>query len=143
MKKVISLILLSIFIGNMALADTTPSQGVIPMPAPKCDWTKIKDNGDGTFTYTKALHLCVGQLVQTNQTQATQIQDLTKAISLKDLAISYSDARATTWMNTSAGLEDRLQKVDKLEKTNDWLYFGLGVVTTIGAGFMAARLLGH
>lgn len=140
MKKLISFILFSVFSCNVALADTLSAP---TKAAPKCDWTQIKDNGNGTYTYPLALHLCVGQLVETNKTQILQIQDLTKAITLKDLAIKYSDDRATTWMNTSSGLEDRLQRVDKLEKTNDWLYFGLGALTVIGTGFMAARFIGH
>jgi hypothetical protein len=78
--------------------------------------------------------------VQDNKVQTQQLTDLTKAISLKDLALKDSDQRATDWMNTSGTLEKRLQEVDSLEKKNDLLYFGLGVVMTSLAVFGAARL---
>lgn len=106
-----------------------------------CDWTQIKQNSNGTYTYTEDLHLCVGQLVKDNQTKDQQISDLTKAITMKDLALKDSDERATLWMGTSEKLETRVQKLDGLEKTNEWVYFGLGVVTTFAAGYMAAKLL--
>lgn len=127
MKKVISFIILICTLSNVALAD--------------CDWSQATKNADGTYNYPKALHICVGQLVQDNATKTKQIADLTKAIQLKDLAIKYSDDRATLWNNTAANLEDRLQKVDALERKNDWLFFGLGALTVIGAGFMAGRLM--
>jgi len=131
MKKMVSLLMLLTFIPSIALADTS-----------KCDWTQIKNNGDGTYTYSKALYLCTGQLVLDNKTQATQITDLTKAIQLKDLALQNSDARVALWMNTSQQMEERIQKIDSLEKKNDFLYFGLGALAVIGAGFMTARLIG-
>ena len=105
-----------------------------------CDWTKIKKNPDKTYTYTEDLHLCVGKLVQSSKVQAQQIQDLTKAISLKDLAIQDSDKRAQTWMDTSGTLEKRLQEVDKLEKANSWLFFGLGMLATGLAAYTASKL---
>ena len=128
MKKLLISILLSIFISNMAYAD--------------CNWaTDIKALADGGYEYSKGCHLKVGQLVQDNQTQAAQLLDYQKAISLKDLAIKASDDRATLWNNTASSLETRLQKVDTLEKHNEWLYFGLGALTVIGAGFMTAKLV--
>lgn len=108
-----------------------------------CDWSQIKSNPDGTYTYSKELNLCVGKLVKDSANKDQQISDLTKAISLKDLALQSSDQRAQTWMTTSGQLEDRLQKVDSLEKKNEWLYFGLGVATTFLAGITAAKLSGH
>jgi hypothetical protein len=128
MKKLISLFVLMSLVSNLAFAD--------------CDWSKIKDNGDGTYTYTKELHLCVGQLKQDNKVKDQQIADYQKAIQLKDLALTTSDDRANRWMNNSLSLESKLTEVDSLQKKNDFLYFGLGILVTIGAGFMTARLLG-
>jgi len=107
----------------------------------ECDWTQIKKNSDNTYTYSEPLHLCVGQLVQDNKIKIQQLSDLTQAISLKDLAIKDADQKAALWMNTSAQLEDRVQKLDSMEKHNEWLYFGLGVATTFLAGYMAAKIL--
>lgn len=108
-----------------------------------CDWAQIKKNPDNTFTYPENLHICVGKLVQDNKVKDQQLSDLTKAISLKDLAIKEADGRATLWSDTSSKLEDRLQKVDSLEKKNEWLYFSLGVLTTFAAGYTAAKLVGR
>jgi len=105
-----------------------------------CDWTTIKKNEDGTYTYSEQLHLCVGALVQDNQVKAQQITDLTSAISMKDLAIQASDKRADLWMGTSSKLEDRVQKLDSMQKHNEALYFALGIVTTIATGFVIAKL---
>lgn len=127
MKKVIALLLMTTFVSNIAWAD--------------CDFSTVTKNSNGTYTYPEACHLKVGQLVQDNVVKTQQIADLTKAISLKDLAIKASDARAQLWMTTSGNLEDRLQKVDKLEKSNEWLFFGLGALTIIGAGVMTASLI--
>lgn len=128
MKKLISLFVLISMCSNLAFAN--------------CDWTQVKDNGNGTFTYTKELHLCVGQLVQDNKTKDQQIADYQKAIQLKDLALTTSDDRANRWMNNSLSLEAKMTEVESLQKKNDFLYFGLGILATIGAGFMTARLLG-
>ena len=124
----VSLLLLS-FISQSALGD--------------CDWSKgITPGPNNTYVYSEACHLEVGKLVQAVKTKDAQIADLTKAISLKDLAIDYSDKRIQLWQDTNFKLEDRLSKIDSLERTNSWLYFGLGAITVLGAGFMASRLMG-
>lgn len=107
-----------------------------------CDWSKIKKNSDDTYTYSQELNLCVGQLVKDSANQTAAIQDLTKGISMKDLALQAADKRADLWNQTASGLENRLQSVDNLEKRNEWLFFGLGVLTTGIAGFTAAKLVG-
>lgn len=105
-----------------------------------CDWTKIKKNPDNTYTYSEALHRCVGNLVQDNQVKAQQIADLNKALTMKDLALQEADKRATLWSNTSENLEGRLQKVDSLEKNNQWLFFGIGVLATVAAAYTANKV---
>lgn len=127
MKKLISLFLLVSLVSNLAFAD--------------CDWSKIKDNGDGTYTYTKELHLCVGQLKQDNKVKDQQIADYQKAIQLKDLALTTSDDRANRWMNNSLSLESKMTEVDSLQKKNEWLYFGLGVLTTFAAAYAAGQVI--
>lgn len=130
MKKFLASIVLFIFSSNIALAN--------------CDWsTGIKLMPDGNYEYTKSCHIAVGQLVQSNKILTQQLADMTKAVQLKDLALQQSDSRATLWSNTSQGLEDRLSKVDSLEKHNEWLCFGGGVLATVLIGFMTARLIGR
>lgn len=109
--------------------------------ADTCDWSKIQKNADGTYTYSKTLHVCVGQTVQDNKIKDEQVSKLTEAISLKDLAIQKADQRTQLWMDTSEKLENRMQKVDELVKGNERLYFILGVVTTGAAVFLAAKAI--
>lgn len=127
MKKIVSLVLLFSFISNVVLADCDFKTGIMPL-------------SDGGYRYSEACHLKVGQLVQDNAIKDQQIQDLNKAITLKDLALQKSDDRANLWMNTSGQLEDRLTKVDSLEKKNDLLYVGLGVLGTVLAVWAAGQL---
>lgn len=125
MNKVISSLLLICFMSNAALAD--------------CDWSKIEKK-EKTYVYSEELHLCVGQLVQSNKTKDTQIADLTKAIQLKDLAIQKADERVALWMDTSFKMEDRLNKIDSLRSSNNTLYYGLGIATAILAVWAAGQL---
>lgn len=130
MKKFICAFLSTILLANAALADTT------------CNWSTIKLLPDGNYEYPAALNLCVGQLVQTNKIQLAQIADLQSAIQLKDLALTNADGRTQLWMTTSLAEQDRLTKIDSDSKTNNFIYFGLGVLATIGTGFAVAKLVG-
>lgn len=108
-----------------------------------CDWSTIKKLPDGGYEYTPTLNLCVGQLVQDSAVKDQQIQDLTKAISLKDLAISNSDARVALWQKSADDEQDRLNKVSSDQKMSEWCFFSLGVLTTFAAGYAAAKLAGR
>jgi hypothetical protein len=128
MRSLIISILLVCFSCNVCLASS-------------CDWSTIKTLPDGGYEYSPALNLCVGNLVQQNGVLTQQVSDLGKAITLKDLALTQSDQRAQLWSDTSGKLEDRLSKVDSLEKSNNILYFGLGVLLTFGAAYAAGQLI--
>lgn len=129
MKNLIAAILIAVTFSNIAFADCDFSTGITP-------------NKDGTYTYSKECHIAVGQMKNDLETAHKQVSDLGQAISLKDLALQKSDDRVNLWMGTSNQLEDRVTKLDSMQKHNEWIYFGLGVLTTIGAGFMTARILG-
>jgi len=106
-----------------------------------CDFSKgITPGPNNTFIYTEECHRAVGTLVQQNKNQAQQINDYVKAISMKDLALQESDKRATLWNTTASNLEGRLQKVDSMEETNKFLYFGLGILATGFAAYVANKL---
>lgn len=107
-----------------------------------CAFDDLKHNADGTVTYSNADHVCVGNLVQDDKTKTQQVQDLTKAITLKDLAITKADARAQLWQDTDLKLEQNIQNIDKAEKTNQWMYFLLGVLSVVAAG-VAANQVSH
>jgi len=126
MKKLICLLLL---ISNVASAS--------------CDWSTIKQLPDGGYEYSPALNLCVGNLVQQNKVQTQQIADYTKAISLKDLALTAADQRTQIWTTTAENEQDRMTKLTTEQHHTDFIYFGLGVLATIGAGFAAAKLAGR
>jgi len=128
MKKFIASFILLILSCNICLADN-------------CDWTQITMLPNGNYSYNPILNLCVGNLVQDSATKDKQLADLNQAITDKNAALTASDQRATLWSNTSASLESRLQTIDSEEKHNDWIFFGLGALTVIGAGWMASRLI--
>jgi hypothetical protein len=129
MKKFIAAILIANVMSNAAFAE--------------CDFkTGITANQDGSYTYTKECHVKVGQMKNDLETAQKQLDNLGQAITLKDLALQKSDDRVNLWMQTSSQLEDRITKLDSMQKHNEWIYFGLGVLTTLGAGFMTARILG-
>lgn len=136
MKSVFCLVLSLVLFCNNVLADTVPSS-----PTPSCDWTQIKQLPDGGYEYSPALNLCVGNLVQANKIQTQQIQDYTAAIQLKDLAIKDSDSRATLWINTADSAQQKLMSIESDSKKNEFLYFGLGLLTAIGTGFAVSRLV--
>lgn len=130
MKRIVSIVAAMSLFSNVCFAE--------------CDFsTGVTANADGTRTYTKECHVKVGQLVQDNATKDQQINDLNKAITLKDLSITTADQRADNWMNTSLKLEENVQKMDSLKNTNQWIYFGLGVLTVFAAGMAASQLSRH
>jgi hypothetical protein len=129
-NKAISIFLVVSLFSNLAIADCKWSMGVTPSP-------------DGTYKYSSECHLRVGNMIEDIATKDKQIADYEGAITLKDLAIQKSDERTMLWMDTSGKMQDRLTKIDETVKHNEWLYFGLGALTVLGAGFMAARLLGR
>lgn len=126
MKKFTSFIVLLALIPNIVFAD--------------CDFSKVVSNPDGTYTYSKELHICVGTMKQQNSNYVLAISDLKKSITLKDLALQQSDQRTQLWMDTSFKMEQREESIDSLRKKSDWLYFGLGALTIIGAGILAAQV---
>ena len=128
MKKLIAL-LMFLFVSN-AFAD--------------CDWSKgITPGPNNTYVYSEACHLSVGKLIQTNKTQAAQLIDLQKAFTLQTKALSDSDARFQLWMTTSLKMEDSLNKYDELRSKNQWLFFGLGVLTTIAGAYTVNQINHH
>jgi len=109
--------------------------------ADNCDWSTIKTMPNLDYEYSPALHLCVGNLVESVKTKDAQINDLNAAIQLKDLAIAKADQRTQLWQTTADNEQDRLSKIESSQKTNDFWYFTLGVVAAIGTGWMASRLM--
>jgi hypothetical protein len=127
-KLIVSLLLLCTF-SNLAFADCDWKTGIVPGP-------------NKTFVYSEACHLAVGKLVQDSTVKDQQILDYKQAISLKDLALTNSDARVAMWEKSSLDQMDRLTKIDSEQKHNDFLYFGLGILSAVAVGFATAKLVG-
>ncbi len=129
MKKLICSLLLLVMSTNV-LADCDFSKGITTGP-------------NNTHIFTEECYLKVGQLVQDAKIKDQQIADYSKAIQLKDLALTNADARTALWTKTAEDEQDRMNKLDSEQKHSDWLYFGLGVATTFLAGYAAAKLAGR
>lgn len=108
-----------------------------------CDFSKTVHNTDGSVTYPANLHNCVGKVVQDNATKDKQIAEYKQAISLYQVTIQTDEQRIQNWIQTSINLESRVEKINDLEKKNEWLYFGLGVLTTGIAAYAGEKLIGH
>lgn len=106
-----------------------------------CDWSKIKKNQDESYTYTKELHVCVGQMKEDLSVSNKKIENLNKALDLKDFALKAADDRAVMWMNTSLKLEEKVSKIDELSSKNQWLFFALGVAATAASVYVASRAI--
>lgn len=107
-----------------------------------CNWASdIAKNTDGTYTYSKACHLEVGSSLEELDLRKKQVIELNKTIELKDLAIKYSDERVQLWMESSLKMNDRLNQYEAVRGNSQWLYFGLGALTVIGAGLIVNKTL--
>lgn len=114
----------------------------IPMQSLACDLNNdVKVNADGSRTYTMDCHIFVGKLYKKEKLLEDENDELNKALDLKDLAISKQRQRADEWMNTSTQINEKLMQYDSASRTSAWIYFGIGVLTTIGAGYMASQLI--
>jgi hypothetical protein len=136
--KILSLILALSLLSTSAFATS-----VTTLDGTQCDFSKIVKNADGTYQYSAQLNLCVGKIVQDNQTQTTQIADLHKSIDLYKLTIKTDEERIQAWIATSVNLENHVSTIDSLDKKNQWLYFGLGVAATVAAAYTANKVAGH
>lgn len=130
MKKLISIVLLAVMFSNTAFATCDFSTGITSLP-------------DGGYRYSKDCHVKVGEMKESLENKEKAIVEYKKAIDLKDLALITSQERTQLWMDTSFKLEERVTKIEDLRRRNDWLYFGLGALTVLASGYVAAQLMDH
>ena len=130
MKKSISLMLALCVFCNVAFADN-------------CDWTQIKKLPDGGYEYNPTLNLCVGNLVQDDAIKTQQVADLTTAVQLKNAALLAADQRTILWTNTAESEQDRMNKLSSEQSHSDFIYFGLGILSTIGVGYVVSQAYRH
>lgn len=106
-----------------------------------CDWEKdIKENSNGSYTYSPGCHAEVGKTLRVNGLLGAKIDLLEKQIELKDLQISKYDERTQLWMNTSNELNEKLIKYQSITTTDKWVAFGLGIGVTILSVWAAGQL---
>jgi hypothetical protein len=128
LNKLISLILIYLFSTNIVLADCVFSR----------DITKLED---GRYAYTRECHIQVGEMKYDLDIANQKLANLNKVIELKDLALTKSDERTKLWQEATYKLEDRVASIDERRSINQWVYFGIGVITTIGSGYIASKLI--
>jgi len=126
MKKFLVALIVTALLPIQAFADCDFSSGI----------TKV----EGGYLYTRECHIKVGEMKYDLGAKDLQIEKLNKALTFKDLAIDNANKRADLWMNTSFKLEDRINTIDELRSRNQWLYFGLGVLTVFAAGYAAKQI---
>lgn len=126
MKKFVIALIVASLLPISALAD--------------CDFKTGISKVEGGYLYSRECHLRVGEMKYDLEIEMERTAKLTKALELKDLAITRADQRADLWMQTSFKLEDRVNTIDEMRRTNQWLYFGLGVVTMFAASYAASQL---
>lgn len=128
MRKFIAILIIACLMPISAFAD--------------CDFkTGITKNDNGTYTYTRECHIKVGEIRQDLDIANGQNLKFTKALELKDLALSKSDQRADMWQQTAFKLEDRINTIDSYRTSNQWLMFGFGMVSMFAASYAASQLI--
>lgn len=106
-----------------------------------CDFAKdIKENQDGSYSYTRECHVEVGKRVKRLALVEEQTTELEKTIELKDLALTKQKERADKWMATSFQLEDKLRSYDSVANKDKTLHFILGVGVTILSVWAAGQI---
>lgn len=102
-----------------------------------CDWTSIEQQGN-KYIYSEECHAKVGIMVKDLKDREAQVIELTKAVTLKDLALEKADKRIMNWREESYKQFDYLQTQKRLSSYSKWLYvgggFGLAILSVWAAG---------
>jgi hypothetical protein len=129
MKTLVALILATLLFSNASSASI-----VI------CDWKQIQSNPNGTFTYSKDLHVCVGHLVFNQIADNQQISDLNKALDDLGVALQKSDEQAQIWKSTSNEENLKINEIKSQERSKGWILFGLGFLAASVAIYGTAAI---
>ncbi len=108
-----------------------------------CDFSTGITKTDQGYLYTKECHIAVGQMKSDLNVAVQQVSLLQKSLDFKDLALNKADQRADLWQASTFKLEDRINSIDQMRSTNNWMYFGLGVLTVFAAGYAASQIYNH
>jgi len=131
MKKVI------IFICSMVLSFSVLAE---------CNWTTIQQKDD-VFVYNRSCHLEVGKLVTIAPLKDKEIVLLKEQntkneeiLTLKDLEIKKINEKSNLWESNSKDLNEKIQKIEKYNKIENWLYFGAGSLSVALAVYLASKI---
>lgn len=126
MNKIISLFLVYVLTVSTSLA---------------CDFKSDVKKTEGGYIYTTACHVLIGKKLEELDIRIKQVEELNKAVELKDLALRKSEERNVLWMDTAYKANERLNQYEAARSMNGWIHFGLGVVTTSLAVWGASSLI--
>lgn len=126
-----------------------------------CNWsTDVVKVDTNTYQYTKECHGEVGVIGKALNTTKEALEErkkesealraeikelkeannsIKKSLDLKDLALNKSDEIALRWRDETYNQHERLLKQYKYQKTNNWLFFGGGIL----AGFLSVWAAGN
>ena len=107
----------------------------------ECVWNRdVKEAGDGNYIYTRECHVQVGKNNKELEIRKVQVDELNKAIDLKDLALVKQEERVHLWMDSTLKMNDKIQSYESFRVSNQALYFGLGIIFTGFAVWGAGQL---
>jgi hypothetical protein len=99
-------------------------------PVVACDFsTGIEKSGSG-YLYSVDCHKHVGKIVLDLEDRESQVQSLNKALELKTQALTIADERNLKLRESLYKVEDRVDSMERLKRTNEVLYFVGGVLLT-------------
>jgi predicted nucleotidyltransferase component of viral defense system len=96
-----------------------------------CDFSTIREIDNEEFVYSKAQHLCVKDLLDTNKLRELEVKELNNAIKLKDLAYKYSSDRANLAEELAIKNTERLNSIQKSSEYQNYIFFGGGILAAI------------
>jgi len=106
----------------------------------ECDFSTGISKQENGYLYTRECNLKVGEMKRDLLISQEQIAKLNQSLDLKDLAIDKSNQRVILWQDTAFKIEERVNTIDDMRKSNQILYFGLGVLTMFAATYAAGQL---
>lgn len=103
---------------------------------PKTDIVKTSTG----WQYSNDCHIEVGKKIKQGEKYKEALAEAEKVIELKDLALTVQYDRVDMWQQTTFKMEDRLLKVERLNKTDHWIWFGIGIIVMGAATYGAGQL---
>lgn len=107
----------------------------------ECKWASdIKENSDGSYTYTRECHIEAGKKIKGYSLLETEVSELRKTIELKDLALTKQTAQTQMWMDTSLKTGDKLASYEHARTADNNLHFAAGLGVAILSVWAAGQL---